>query len=125
MIEGSILVFGGSESRPAPGKERVQGAVERAVSLAERDKELFGTAEVGGVYALAQCWKSVGERGCRQCLAAAANAVTQTCRGTREGRAFYAGCYLRFSTNKFYGDRRHSGDDGDADVDDVDSKFFF
>ncbi|KAK9278164.1 hypothetical protein L1049_027724 [Liquidambar formosana] len=66
----------------------------------------FAAAEVKGgvvgVYALAQCWKTIDEKGCRECLA---NAVTRVigCVPGGEGRVLNAGCYLRYSTKKFYG----------------------
>ncbi|KAG2714596.1 hypothetical protein I3760_03G034700 [Carya illinoinensis] len=64
----------------------------------------FGLAEVDGVFALAQCWKSVGSEGCRECLEKAGKAVRR-CAPRREGRGLNAGCYLRYSTEKFYHDR--------------------
>ncbi|XP_015879316.1 cysteine-rich receptor-like protein kinase 42 [Ziziphus jujuba] len=69
----------------------------------------FGVAEVKGVYALAQCWKTVGYVGCRACLEKAAEAVGK-CAPKREARALYAGCYLRYSTDKFYNDKQASRD---------------
>jgi hypothetical protein len=65
----------------------------------------FGLAEVkGSVYALAQCWKTVGSDGCRECLEKAGKAV-KGCAPRRDGRGLYAGCYLRYSTEKFYNDK--------------------
>ena len=61
----------------------------------------FGTVEVDGVYALAQCWKSVLNEGCRECLQKAEKAV-RGCVPKEEGRGMNAGCYLRYSTTKFY-----------------------
>ncbi|OMO59220.1 hypothetical protein CCACVL1_24993 [Corchorus capsularis] len=61
----------------------------------------FGTVGVDGVYALAQCWKSVPNEGCRECLEKAAKAVRQ-CVPKEEGRGMLIGCYLRYSTKKFY-----------------------
>lgn len=71
----------------------------------------FGVGEVKGVYALAQCWKSLGIDGCRICLKKAEKAV-RGCLPKREGRALNAGCYLRYSTRKFYNDagEAESGD---------------
>uniref|UniRef100_A0A803KPK6 Cysteine-rich receptor-like protein kinase 42 n=2 Tax=Chenopodium quinoa TaxID=63459 RepID=A0A803KPK6_CHEQI len=73
----------------------------------------FGVAEVNDrkrmnkLYALAQCWKTVSATGCKACLNKASEQVTQ-CVPSREGRGFNAGCYLRYSTNKFYGDHNHT-----------------
>ncbi|XP_044466317.1 cysteine-rich receptor-like protein kinase 42 isoform X2 [Mangifera indica] len=63
----------------------------------------FGTAEVAGVYALAQCWESVGKYGCQKCLEKAAKAV-KGCGLKREGRSLNTGCYLRYSNQKFFSD---------------------
>ncbi|XP_028772311.1 cysteine-rich receptor-like protein kinase 42 [Neltuma alba] len=61
----------------------------------------FGVGEVGGVYALAQCWKTLRSDECGICLRKAARDV-RGCLPKREGRALNAGCYLRYSTRKFY-----------------------
>ncbi|KAK3020075.1 hypothetical protein RJ639_004075 [Escallonia herrerae] len=54
-----------------------------------------------GVYALAQCWESVSSAGCRDCLEKASKEV-RGCLPSREGRGLNAGCYLRYSTEKFF-----------------------
>ncbi|XP_044501574.1 cysteine-rich receptor-like protein kinase 42 isoform X2 [Mangifera indica] len=69
----------------------------------------FGTAEVEGVYALAQCWESVGRDGCRKCLEKAGKAVKE-CGLKREGRSLNAGCYLRYSNQKFFNDDKSDKD---------------
>ncbi|KDP45316.1 hypothetical protein JCGZ_09565 [Jatropha curcas] len=69
----------------------------------------FGVAGTDGVYALVQCWDSIGEDGCRKCLEKAEKEV-QRCVPRKEGRAMNAGCYLRYSTDKFYGDGGELGD---------------
>ncbi|KAM7267546.1 hypothetical protein ACFE04_009712 [Oxalis oulophora] len=63
----------------------------------------FGVGEVGGVYALAQCWESVSTDGCRECLGNVSMEV-KGCGIKKDGRGMNAGCYLRYSTNKFYDD---------------------
>ncbi|KAL2500071.1 Cysteine-rich receptor-like protein kinase 42 [Abeliophyllum distichum] len=54
-----------------------------------------------GVYGLADCWKTVSRNGCRECLTAARREVIG-CLPSLEGRALNTGCYLRYSTKKFY-----------------------
>lgn len=56
-----------------------------------------------GVYGLAQCWKTLSKEGCKQCLAKASREI-KGCVPSREGRALNAGCYLRYSTQKFLAD---------------------
>lgn len=55
------------------------------------------------VYALAQCWTVLDEAACYTCLMGAGKHVL-SCAPSVEGRGLYTGCYLRYSTNKFYGD---------------------
>uniref|UniRef100_F6GSL9 Cysteine-rich receptor-like protein kinase 1 n=1 Tax=Vitis vinifera TaxID=29760 RepID=F6GSL9_VITVI len=70
-------------------------------------KQGFAVAGMKGgavvAYALAQCWKTVDQKGCRDCLVNAESAVRRCLPGS-EGRALNAGCYLRYSTEKFYND---------------------
>lgn len=53
------------------------------------------------VYGLAQCWEFVNGSACELCLN---KTVTQidSCGAKEEGRVLNAGCYLRYSTHKFY-----------------------
>ncbi|WJX81280.1 hypothetical protein P8452_64182 [Trifolium repens] len=61
----------------------------------------FAKKEVEGVYALAQCWNTLGIQGCRNCLKNAVKKV-RGCLPNKEGRALNAGCYLRYSTHNFF-----------------------
>lgn len=77
----------------------------------------FGAASVtsaGGnpvVYALAQCWQTLDENSCRECLVNARSSL-RFCDG-HEARAFFTGCYLMYSTHKFFDDSaEHKPDDG-------------
>lgn len=67
----------------------------------------FGVAEVKGVFGLAQCWKTLGIEACRACLKKAALGVSK-CAPKREGRGLNVGCYLRYSTLKFYNDDKEA-----------------
>lgn len=51
------------------------------------------------VYGLAQCWRFTDD--CRKCLNDSFSRVV-SCPPRKEGRAISAGCYLRYSTEKFY-----------------------
>ncbi|PON99006.1 Serine/threonine protein kinase [Trema orientale] len=53
------------------------------------------------VYGLAQCWELVAGAGCEKCLADSVKEVG-ACAPKDEGRLLNAGCYLRYSTKKFY-----------------------
>ncbi|CAI9111494.1 OLC1v1011724C1 [Oldenlandia corymbosa var. corymbosa] len=63
----------------------------------------FAAKEMNGLYGLAQCWNSLSREGCKACLDEASKNV-QSCAPSREGRALNTGCYLRYSTRKFYND---------------------
>ena len=53
------------------------------------------------VYGLAQCWEFVKGRACEECLANATSRIG-LCPPKEEGRVLNAGCFLRYSTQKFY-----------------------
>ncbi|XP_015894604.3 cysteine-rich receptor-like protein kinase 3 [Ziziphus jujuba] len=53
------------------------------------------------VYGLAQCWELVNGSFCEECLADAVKEIS-SCSSKQEGRVLNAGCYLRFSPQKFY-----------------------
>ncbi|GLU20739.1 hypothetical protein SLE2022_369220 [Rubroshorea leprosula] len=65
----------------------------------------FAATEVKGgvltVYALAQCWKTSDANHCKECLNSAGVRLTKCAPGA-EGRAMFAGCYMRYSTNRFF-----------------------
>lgn len=64
----------------------------------------YAVKGLNGVYGLAQCWKTLSKEGCRECLAKASKNV-KGCVPSMEGRGLNAGCYLRYSTQKFYVDK--------------------
>ncbi|KAK4597993.1 hypothetical protein RGQ29_015489 [Quercus rubra] len=53
------------------------------------------------VYGLAQCWEFVNGTACEHCLAKAVSNIS-SCTPKQEGRVLNTGCYLRYSTEKFY-----------------------
>ncbi|CAI0456169.1 unnamed protein product [Linum tenue] len=95
----------GAEFEFAESVKYAVANVTRNAAASEGVSGFFGVAEVGGrAYALAQCWESVGRDGCRECLGKAAAVVVGRCLPRREGRALNAGCYLKYSDHKFYGE---------------------
>jgi len=60
-----------------------------------------GAGGVAGAYALAQCWSTLDAGGCRVCLESATS-MARSCAPGEEARALNAGCFLRYSTTKFY-----------------------
>ncbi|KAK1365745.1 Cysteine-rich receptor-like protein kinase 3 [Heracleum sosnowskyi] len=63
------------------------------------------------VFGLAQCWEFVKGRDCQRCLADSVSKI-RSCIPKDQGRVLNSGCYLRYSTQRFY---NNSGD-GDAPV---------
>lgn len=97
------------ETEKAKFMQDVGSVVAEVTSLAVKNSG-FGVAEVkgGGVFGLAQCWETVGESGCRECLTKASSEVGK-CGASREGRILNTGCYLRYSTEKFYAKTESGG----------------
>lgn len=67
---------------------------------------------VEGVYSMAQCWRTLRKDECRRCLKTAATKLGE-CAPAAEGRALFTGCYVRYSTEKFYGPDASLGDEGE------------
>ncbi|RZC79652.1 hypothetical protein C5167_042225 [Papaver somniferum] len=65
----------------------------------------FGVSDIKSglatVYSMAQCWKPLSSHKCKECLDEAAHEI-RNCTPSIEGRSLNAGCYLRYSTTKFY-----------------------
>ncbi|CAM8883671.1 unnamed protein product [Rhodiola kirilowii] len=62
---------------------------------------LSGSGSNLTVYGLAQCWERVTGAACATCLTKAVANIS-SCAPKEEGRVLRAGCYMRYSTNKFY-----------------------
>ncbi|XP_059639962.1 cysteine-rich receptor-like protein kinase 42 [Cornus florida] len=102
----------GDEAFSSEFRKNVGDLVDNVTRIAAANKG-FGVVEAKGVFGLAQCWKTVSRDGCRECLEKAGKEVRK-CVPSKEGRGLNAGCYLRYSTEKFYNDEaeevnKHSG----------------
>ncbi|PHT46595.1 hypothetical protein CQW23_15753 [Capsicum baccatum] len=60
----------------------------------------YASMHLSGVYGLAQCWKNLSSKGCRECLDKASRDF-KGCILSRDARALIVGCYLRYSTQNF------------------------
>ncbi|KVH92835.1 Concanavalin A-like lectin/glucanase, subgroup [Cynara cardunculus var. scolymus] len=89
-FQGGVLEF----------QRTVGDLVENLTEIALRDNG-FGVLELRGVYGLAQCWESLSNEECRVCLNKA-KTEARRCLPSREGRSMNAGCFLRYSTQKFF-----------------------
>jgi hypothetical protein len=86
-------------------KKTVHKIVHNVTKTAVRTMGFAVSAEQGGVegvYAMAQCWRRLNPVGCNQCLSNAAKKVIM-CAPAPEGRVMNAGCFLRYSTDNFFG----------------------
>jgi hypothetical protein len=101
----------GGRNYTGPAGPRAFGAAVRAVlenvtaAAAAPGSRGFGagsTASGGATaFALAQCWESLNATACAQCLRAASGDVA-ACAPATEGRALFTGCYLHYSTQRFW-----------------------
>ncbi|XVF43961.1 hypothetical protein PTKIN_Ptkin02bG0082600 [Pterospermum kingtungense] len=93
----------GSSNRTVFGANVMQLVRNLSVEAPKNDGFLVGSVSRGNVsvYGLAQCWKLVNGSACEGCLANAFSMIT-SCLPKEEGRVLNAGCYLRYSTQKFY-----------------------
>nr|TKR68939.1 cysteine-rich receptor-like protein kinase 1 [Populus alba] len=85
-------------------KQRLAAAIQNVTAMA-LGNGTFAAAEVKGrvfsVYALAQCWNTLGKDECRKCLVKAGSKLSQCAPGSG-GSAFFAGCYMKYSTQHFF-----------------------
>jgi hypothetical protein len=85
--------------------KRVRQVVQNVTKTAVRRMGFAVAGEKGGVeavYAMAQCWRRLDPDRCNKCLSNAVKKVI-VCAPAPEGRVMNAGCYLRYSTENFYG----------------------
>ncbi|KAL3748480.1 hypothetical protein ACJRO7_009685 [Eucalyptus globulus] len=92
--------------RVAELSDRVDRVLRNVSASAVRNKGFAvagedGVGGVAGVYALAQCWSTLDAGSCRFCLENATS-MARSCAPGEEARAMNAGCFLRYSTTKFY-----------------------
>lgn len=86
------------------GFEKQVTAVVRTVKEAASKHRFAVGGERGGVervFALAQCWETLEMERCRDCLHLAAEKIMDCVPGAG-ARCLYTGCFMRYSTNKFY-----------------------
>ncbi|XP_023908140.2 cysteine-rich receptor-like protein kinase 42 [Quercus suber] len=96
-------------------QEEVFKVIENVTELAVLNKGFALSGERGGleaVYAMAQCWMTVDTKSCKECLSDARNKLRK-CAPATDGRVMNSGCYLRYSTEKFFADR--SGEEDEAE----------
>ncbi|XP_057808526.1 cysteine-rich repeat secretory protein 55-like [Salvia miltiorrhiza] len=63
----------------------------------------FIATSYGGVYGLAQCRGDVSSSDCSSCIQDAAKEIRTLCPNQADARIWYDYCFLRYSTQKFFG----------------------
>ncbi|XP_065875337.1 cysteine-rich receptor-like protein kinase 1 [Euphorbia lathyris] len=85
-------------------KNKVAQLITNVSELALKNRS-FATVEAESepvpAYALAQCWDSLKIEECRECLVAAGRELGNCAPGAG-GQAMFTGCYMRYSTTKFF-----------------------
>uniref|UniRef100_A0A0D6QRZ0 Protein kinase domain-containing protein n=1 Tax=Araucaria cunninghamii TaxID=56994 RepID=A0A0D6QRZ0_ARACU len=61
-------------------------------------------ADSESVYALAQCWPTLTNATCQECLQDAQRILSDDCLPRHDGRGLEAGCFMRYSTYPFFSD---------------------
>ncbi|KAJ4802074.1 cysteine-rich RECEPTOR-like kinase [Rhynchospora pubera] len=94
---GSVSVFGNTT-------ERLMGNLTEVASSLRNGYFQVGSSDVVAdtkVYGMAQCWKTLNESECRDCLSNARKNVL-SCVPAKDGMVMNAGCFVRYSIDPFY-----------------------
>ncbi|GFQ08285.1 cysteine-rich receptor-like protein kinase 3 [Phtheirospermum japonicum] len=67
------------------------------------------------VYGLGQCWEYVNRSGCVECLEKSVSRIG-SCAPKVEGRVLNAGCYVRYSTTRFYNNSASDAQSGNGEA---------
>ncbi|XP_077253588.1 cysteine-rich receptor-like protein kinase 3 [Tasmannia lanceolata] len=98
---GNQTEFSGNQTAFAENAAEVV----RNLSIEAPKNNGFFVGFVGGgnstAYGLAQCWEFLNTSSCGRCLENAASSIG-SCLPRGEGRALNSGCYMRYSTQRFY-----------------------
>ncbi|XVF50339.1 hypothetical protein PTKIN_Ptkin04bG0089100 [Pterospermum kingtungense] len=85
-------------------QRKLDQVIMNVTKMALKNDGYAATEVKGGVvtiYALAQCWKTIGEKSCKECLRTSGLGLRK-CAPAAEGKAMFSGCYMRYSTNRFF-----------------------
>ena len=96
-LSGGVWSYGGLDF-PTVVRDLVENLAQLALS-----NNGFGVMGQKGVFGLAQCWERLSKEECRICLNKA-KTEAKGCLPSPEGRSMNAGCFLRYSTHRFFND---------------------
>lgn len=81
------------------------------VTVKAKSNKGFGIVEdrggVEGVYGMGQCWNTLSEKECLECLEGAQHMI-EDCLPGNDGKALFPGCYARYSTKRLCSVTSHS-----------------
>ncbi|XP_076922432.1 cysteine-rich receptor-like protein kinase 2 [Bidens hawaiensis] len=81
-------------------QDSVRRAVSNAVMDAPKNSDFFARELSSSAYVLADCWNTLDETSCTDCLQRASESILK-CLPSSEGRALYTGCFMRYSNTNF------------------------
>ncbi|XP_016198791.1 cysteine-rich receptor-like protein kinase 2 isoform X2 [Arachis ipaensis] len=109
MICGNKTASGGSNAFNGVAQkvlQDLQTATPRIPGyFAATKTQVAGGGGGGAIYAVAQCAQSVSEGGCSECLNVGVTNI-QSCLPNTDGRAYDAGCFMRYSMTPFFADNK-------------------
>ncbi|OAY77969.1 Cysteine-rich receptor-like protein kinase 2 [Ananas comosus] len=104
-LDQSVCTTGNNSASPNDFGKAVGAVIGNVTTEAIRSNKGYAVASASvantSAYALAQCWQNLSQSLCSTCLNAAASSIV-SCLPAVEGRALFAGCYMRYSTKLFW-----------------------
>ncbi|GKB83923.1 cysteine-rich receptor-like protein kinase 2 [Tanacetum coccineum] len=98
-------------------RDSVRRAISDVVRIAPRNKRFFARGMMlsdianESVYVLADCWNTLNESSCAECLNSAFESMVK-CFPWSEGRALHTGCIIRYSNTNFLNPEPKKGNKG-------------
>ncbi|KAM0059410.1 putative non-specific serine/threonine protein kinase [Helianthus debilis subsp. tardiflorus] len=100
-------VICGNTKRSRVFRDSVRQAISDVVRDAPRSRDYFARKQEisyavanDSAYVLADCWNTLNESSCTECLESAFPSILK-CFPSSEGRALHTGCFLRYSNTNF------------------------
>nr|CAD1834842.1 unnamed protein product [Ananas comosus var. bracteatus] len=104
-LDQSVCTTGNNSASPNDFGKAVEAVIGNVTAEAIRSNKGYAVRSASvsntSAYALAQCWQILSQPLCSTCLNAAASSIV-SCLPAVEGRALFAGCYMRYSTELFW-----------------------
>jgi hypothetical protein len=105
-LDTSVCSSSNHSSHQRGFSSAVNTVLSNVTSLAIKGNRGFAVSSASSspkvaAYALAQCWQNLNTSSCASCLSAAAASVAK-CAPAEEGRALFAGCFIRYSSSPFW-----------------------